>query len=191
MQGYIELDDAEGQARLLTLLAESVARMGRIERARAHLNLAIAIAKMRGAPGLLRLALEQTAVLLEQRELVQPAVQSYAQAEAVAEQQSLEGDVARYRYVRAQALLHLGERAEAIALLEDAQSRFLRRGMVREAVEPLQILRELYERNGLAADRSRVEALIHLCGQRLIRESPAPNPAEDPRPRRAPARGAT
>jgi tetratricopeptide (TPR) repeat protein len=114
--------------------------------------------------------LEQQARLLLQREAVEPAVQLFKQAEALADRESLEGEVARFRQERAQALLHLGERPEAIALLEDAQSRFLRRSMVREALESLQTLRELYERNGLTQDRSRIEALIHLCGQRLIRE---------------------
>ncbi len=184
MHGYIELDDAGGQARLLALLAESVARMGRIERARVHLNRAAAIAELRGERGLLRTILEQQARLLLQRDLVAPAVERLRKAEAVAEQESLEGEVARFRQQRAQALLHLGERPEAIALLEDAQSRYLRKGMVREAVEPLQTLRELYERNGLSADRSRIEALIHVCGQRLIRENAAPIAGEGANSRR-------
>ena len=182
MQGYVELDDASGQARLLALLADSVARMGRLERARVHLNLAAAIAELRGEAGLLKGILEQQARLLLQREAVEPAVQLFKQAEAVAERESLEGEVARFRQERAQALLHLGERPEAIALLEDAQSRFLRKSMVREAIEPLQTLRELYERNGLTQDRSRIEALIHLCGQRLIREQPGPQPPGTPAP---------
>ena len=175
MQGYVELDDAAGQAQLLALLAESVARMGRLERARVHLNLAAAIAELRGEKALLRSVLEQQARLLLQRESVESSVRLFKQAEAIAEKDALEGEVARFRQERAQALLHLGERAEAIALLEDAQSRFLRKSMVREAIVPLQTLRELYERNGLTQDRSRIEALIHMCGQRLIREQPDMN----------------
>jgi len=174
MAGYIELDDAAGQARLLALLAESVARMGRVERARVHLNLAAAIADLRGGRALLRSVLEQQARLLVQRESVEPAVRLLKKAEAIAEEEGEEGEAARYRQERAQALLHLGERPEAIALLEDAQSRYLRKGMVREAVQPLQTLRELYERNGLTEDRGRIDALIHLCGQRLLAGQAAP-----------------
>jgi tetratricopeptide (TPR) repeat protein len=174
MGGYIELDDPAGQAEVLGLLAESVAHMGRVERARVHLNLAAALAELRGERALLRRILEQQARLLLQRETIEPAVKLFKKAEAVAEQESEEGEIARFRKERAQALLHLGERPEAIALLEDAQSRYLRRGMVREAVEPLQTLRELYDLNGLTEDRSRVDALIHMCGQRLIRDN---NPA--------------
>ena len=185
MRGYIEMDDAAGQAQLLTLLAESVARMGRVERARVHLNLAAAIAELRGDRRMLRLILEQQAQLILQRSLVEPAVQLFKRAEAIADEEALEGEVARFRQVRAQALLHLGERPEAIALLEDAQSRYLRKGMVREAVEPLQTLRELYERNGLTADRSRIEALIHACGQTLIRQNAAPIAGEGPKQTRA------
>jgi tetratricopeptide (TPR) repeat protein len=191
MRGYIELDDAAGQARLLALLAESVAHMGRLERARVHLNLAAAIAELRGERTLLRSILEQQARLLLQRESIEPAVQLLKRAEAIAEQENEEGEIARYREERAKALLHLGERPEAIALLEDAQSRYLRKGMVRQAVEPLQTLRELYERNGLSEDRNRIGALIHLCGQRLIRENSAPIAGESPRtarPNRRPNR---
>jgi tetratricopeptide (TPR) repeat protein len=185
MRGYVELDDAAGQARLLALLADSVARMGRLERARVHLNLAAAIAGLRGNRKLLRSILEQQSRLLLEREAVEPAVQLLKRAEAIAEEESEEGEIARYRQERAQALLQLGERAEAIALLEDAQSRYLRKGMVREAVEPLQTLRELYERNGLSEDRGRIDALIHLCGQRLIRENAAPIAGETSRTPRA------
>jgi tetratricopeptide (TPR) repeat protein len=183
MAGYIEMDDPSGQAQVLALLAESVAHMGRIERARVHLNLAAAVAELRGQPGQLRSILEQQARLLLQRESVEPAVQLFKKAEAAAEQEDQEDEIARFRKERAQALLHMGERAEAIALLEDAQSRYLRRGMVREAVEPLQMLREMYEQNGLTEDRSRVDALIHLCGQRLIRDT-SEAPAAEPRPHR-------
>jgi tetratricopeptide (TPR) repeat protein len=168
MRGYIALDDAAGQARLLALLAESVARVGRVERARVHLNRAAAIAELRGNRGLLRAILEQQAQLLVQRDMIEPAVQRFKQAEALAELEAQEGEVARLRQERAQALLNLGERGEAIALLEDAQSRFLRKGLVREAVEPLKILKALYERAGMMEDRSRVEALVHMCGQKMI-----------------------
>jgi tetratricopeptide (TPR) repeat protein len=186
MTGYLELDDAAGQARLLALLAESVARLGRLERARVHLNRAGAVAELRGERALLQGILEQQARLALERDAVEPAVRLFKQAEDIADEQELEGEVARFRQERAQALLHLGERPEAIALLEDAQSRYLRRGMVREAVEPLQALRELYERNGLTEDKSRIEALIHLCGQRLIRERAGPLAGEAPgRPTRS------
>jgi tetratricopeptide (TPR) repeat protein len=164
--------------------------MGRVERARVHLNRAAALAELRGERGLMRQILEHQAKLLLQRDLVEPAVLRFKKAEAVAEQEALEGEVARLRQERAKALLHLGERAEAIALMEDAQSRYLRKGMVREAVEPLQALRELYELNGLASDRSRIEALIHMCGQRLIRENSAPVAGEGDSPRRPTRRSA-
>jgi len=184
MGGYIEMDDVPGQANVLALLAESVARMGRVERARVHLNLAASLAELRVERSLLRNILEQQARLLLQREAVEPAVQLFKKAEEAAERDEAEEEIARFRQERAKALLQLGERAEAIALLEDVQSRFLRRGMVREAVEPLQSLRELYELNGLTEDRSRVEALIHLCGQRLLRETAEPEADPTRMPRR-------
>ncbi|HUJ73688.1 MAG TPA: hypothetical protein VL359_02475, partial [bacterium] len=74
MQGYLELEDGYGQALLLSLVAQSVARQGRWERALVHLNLAVTLAQAQGDQRLLSFLLARQATLLLEREDVQPAL---------------------------------------------------------------------------------------------------------------------
>jgi len=82
--------------------------------------------------------------------------------------------LARCRFLRGETLSRLGELSEAVGLLEDAQSRFLRNQAHRQALGPLTLLRSIYDQSGMAEDRARVSNLIHLCGQRMIQSDSIP-----------------
>ncbi len=168
MQGYRQQEDSYGQALLLALLADSVARQSRWERALTHLNLAQAIAETaREAPLLAAICYRQSQLFLQQGD-VEQAVRLLKRAEEKALEAGLEPEAAWMRTAQAQALTHLGERAEAIALLEDAQTRLMRLRCFRDALEPLKALEELYDFAKQWGDKGRVAELVHWCGQHVI-----------------------
>jgi hypothetical protein len=169
MAGYLRLGDIYGQALLLSHLAESVARQGRWERAMVHLNLADALAQA-GSQGLLqRYVLYRQARLYLERDNVALAARLLKLAEASAAEEGRPEEVARLRAVAGAALARLGERSEAVVLLEDAQRSHVHAGRFREAVEALTTLAEVYEATGQAEELTRVQELKHFCGQKVIR----------------------
>lgn len=181
LRGYAKLDDSYGKALTLSHLAESMAEQGRWENAMARLNLAAAAAESAGHEGLLAYILMQRGELhLEHRGDLQ-AVRLFRRAETVFQGQGLDDDAARSRLAAAEALVKLGERPEAIALLEDVQNHFFTRSQYREALGPLSLLVRLYDRAEMLEDKNRVSELVHYCGQYILQGAPDVTPRSKPR----------
>ncbi len=184
---YGRLKDLYGQALLLAHLSESIARLGRWERALAHLHLAEAIATAAGEQSVLRYVLERQARLFLERESSVQALRLLKRAEASGAEEGLAGEVARLRAAQGAALARMGERSEAVGVLEDAQSRYMAQGAFREALEALAMLSRIYESTGQFEEQNRTKALMHLCGQKVLkrdderkRRRPPGEPAVDP-----------
>ncbi|MBI4084245.1 MAG: hypothetical protein HY423_16690 [Candidatus Lambdaproteobacteria bacterium] len=190
MDGYARLDDPYGKALLLVHVAESIAGLGRRERALVYLNLAGALAEAHGHTELHCHVLWQQAQLFLALGNVVKAVRLYGEAEAVADRHGAEPLAVQYRFNRAQALIELGERSEAAALLEDVQSRFRRQERHRDALEALALLGRLYQEMGQADEQQRVAGLIHASGQTLLGEENATRSERDRTPRIAPLKPA-
>ncbi len=212
MRGYTEQDDAYGKALLLAHLGDVLARQGRSERALVTYNLSASIAETEGLKQVLAYALAQQARLLLERENLVKVIRLFRRAEGLLEEEGLEMEALRLRYSAAEAMVRLGERADAIAYLEDLQSKLIRALRFREAMEPLNLLSRLYEESQSWDEKNRISQLVHLCGQHIVRgegerkrrdptlplirpvEAPAepPPPAEGeqapPAPRRGPKR---
>jgi tetratricopeptide (TPR) repeat protein len=169
LEGYGRLDDGYGQALAHAHLAESIARLGRWERAMTHLNLAEAIAAARRENAVLRYALERQARLFLERESSVQAVRLLKRAEALATEEGLESEAARHRAAQGAALARMGERSEAVGLLEDAQRRLIKQNRYREALESLAMLGRIYESTGQFEEQNRTKELMHLCGQQVIK----------------------
>lgn len=170
MEGYTALDDAYGKSLLLAHLAVSLAGQEQWDAAAAHLNLAGVIAENDAQSAVLAYVYEQQARIFRHRDNLNLAVQRYTQAETLAGGRDDAYAAGLYRQARAETLTALGERAEATALLEDAQDTLVRSGHFREGVDCLNTLHRLYERAGMADDANRVKELIHYCGQRMIQD---------------------
>jgi len=181
LRGYALLEDAYGKALALSHSAESVARLGRRDAAMARLNLAVTVAERAGHPGLQAYVLMQCGHLFLEAGNDLQAIRLYRAAEAVYQRQGMDDDAAKSRYAAGEVLARLGERAEAIALLEDVQSHFFGQKQYRDALKPLSLLLHLYEQAGLWDDKNRVGELIHFCGQYIIHGESESAPAQAPR----------
>lgn len=178
MEGYTTLDDTYGQALLLAHLAEAQAAQGRWERAFSLYNLAGVVAENDGHRAVVLHVLQRQGQLAGERDNLTHAIRLFQRAEnSLAKEGSADAQV-RFRFLRAQALSRLGETAEAIALLEDVQTHLVRGGESQAAMEPLSLLRQLYEDEGLSEERARVTQLLHLSGQRMIQTDLLPRPVE-------------
>ena len=183
MAGYVRLDDTYGQALLLTQLGECLARQDRQERALATLNLAFGMADAAGLSELAAYALIVQANLYVARKNHLRATHLLRQAEHHYDASLTEHAVIGVRQLLAEALIGMGERGEAIALLEDVQTRLWSREEYHEAIHPLRLLITLYTETGVAADKERITQMLHWAGQHMIRvEKAAPRafPAEPP-----------
>jgi len=169
LEGYFRAQDAYGQALLLAHVAESLARLGRWERAMVNLNLAEALAEAHGVRPVQRFAWERKAALFLERDSPVLAAKLLKRAETSCAEDGLEAEVARLRAAQGTALARLGERHEAAGLLEDAQSRFVRLGRFREALEALVVLGKIYESLGQTDEENRARELMHFCGQRVLK----------------------
>jgi tetratricopeptide (TPR) repeat protein len=180
LAGYRRLNSAYGHALALAHLAGSIAQLGRWERAMTHLNLAEAIAATRSERTVLRYVLERQAELHLQRESFAQALRLLKRAETSAAEDALEVEVARHRAAQGTALARMGERSQAVGVLEDARTRFMNLGRNREALEVLALLSRIYESTGQFEEQARVKELMHQCGQKVLRGP------EERRRRRAP-----
>jgi tetratricopeptide (TPR) repeat protein len=178
MQGYTALGDTYGQALLLCHLAEAQGAQGRWERAHSLFNLASLVAENDAHREVVTHVLRQQGQLCRARDNYTHALRLYQRAEKLVEKDDPPDELARFRFLRAQALATLGETAEAIALLEDVQAHHVRLHQSQTAMEPLSLLRQLYEDEGLPEERSRVTQLMHLSGQRMIQTDLLPRPVE-------------
>ena len=178
MQGYTELGDSYGQALLLCHLAEAQAAQSRWERAMSLFNLAGVVAENDQHREVVTHVLWRQGLLCRQRDNLTQAIRLFQRAEQVLKGEEPPLRAAQFRFLRAQALSVLGETAEAIALLEDVQTHLLRNHQSQAAMEPLNLLRRLYEDEGQSEERARVTQLMHLSGQRLIQTDLLPRPIE-------------
>ena len=94
------------------------------------------------------------------------------------EREGLEMEALHLRYSAAEAMMRLGERADAVAFLEDLQIKLIRGHKFREALEPLNLLGQLYEESGSWDEKDRVTELVHLCGQSIVQEVDARREAD-------------
>ena len=168
MEGYTRRDNHYGKALLLAHLAESVALQGRPERALVNLNLAAGIAEAQDEKTLLAHVLAQQARISAQREDLIAVIRLFRKAEAMLEGAGLELEALQLRYSAAEAMVRLGERADAVALLEDLQTKLMRGHHIHEALEPLRLLGEVYEESGSWDEKNRISELLHLCGQSIV-----------------------
>ena len=175
-QGYTELGESYGQALLLCHFAQAQAAQGRWQRAHSLFNLAAVVAENDQHGAVLTYVLWQQGQLCRSRDDLVRAVAVFQRAEKLVEHEHPPERLAQFRFQRAQALSLLGETAEAIALLEDVQAHYLRHQQNQAAMEPLTLLRRLYEDQGLTDERNRVARLMHLGGQRMIQVDAIPKP---------------
>lgn len=145
-----------------------------------HLNLAEAIAVARQERAVLRYVLERQAQLYLERESSVQALRRLKRAETAATEDGAEAEAARLRAAQGIALARMGERSEAVGLLEDAQARHLRLEHFRDALESLAVLSRIYESTGQFEEQNRTKELMHLCGQHVLRSG------DERRRRRAP-----
>ncbi len=169
MEGYTHLEDPYGKALAFSHLAESLAHRERTAPALGYFNLASVLAENHDLRLLLAYVLEQQGRLYKERENQVQALRLFQQAEDIAAEEGRPELFIRYRFVKAETLVELGELAEAYVLLEDVQSRLIRTGRAREAIEPLSLLRRLYDDIGMDDDKNRVVRLLHECGQHMLR----------------------
>ena len=178
MQGYTDAADSYGQALLLCHLADAQAAQGRWERANSLYNLATVVAENDQHKEVVLHALWQQGHLCRKRDNLTQAIKLFQRAEKLLEKEEPRHRLARFRFLRAQVLATLGETAEAIALLEDVQTHLVSTHQSQAAMEPLGLLRRLYEDEGLAEERARTSQLLHLTGQRMIQAEMLPRPTE-------------
>jgi tetratricopeptide (TPR) repeat protein len=176
MQGYTEQGDTYGQALLLCHLADGQAAQGRWERAHSLYNLAGVVAENDRHGEVLTHVLLRQGQLCRERDNLTQAVKLFHRAERLVEHEDPPHRLTQFRFLRAQVLSLLGETGEAIALLEDVQAHLVSTHQSQAAMEPLNLLRRLYEDQGLTEERSRVSRLMNLSGQRMIQTDLLPRP---------------
>ncbi|MCH8844458.1 MAG: hypothetical protein IID61_15975 [SAR324 cluster bacterium] len=181
LQGYLRLDDSYGKALVLSHVAESMVRLGRWERAMARLNLAEAVARSGQFNILHAYICSQRARMYLVRDNVLQASRQFRAAEAVLQSDGNLDEASRNRLAAAEALVRLGERSEAIALLEDVQNHLFRRNRYREALQSLTLLSRLYEEVKMWDDKNRVGELIHFCGQYILQGATEEIPSDGPK----------
>lgn len=172
MRGYHVLRDSYGQALLLCHLAECMAHQGRGERALTNLHLAISIAEADGLRALKAYLLSVRAGISMERDNLVMALRLFRQAEELLDQEGQVMEALHMRYSAAEALLRLGERADAAAFLEDLQTKLMRGRYYRDALDPLNLLGKIYEESGSWDERDRITELVHLCGQSIVQGEP-------------------
>lgn len=170
MQGYERLGDAYGKALALTHLAEAYAGQNRGERALATLNLAISVAEEAGLNQILAYAYGVQGRLFLARENLLQGIRLLRKAEGITEAEGHEKEALALGFAASEALVRLGERADAMALLEDQQTRLMRGLWFREALDALNLLGRLYEESGSWDEKNRVTQLGHLCGQKMMQK---------------------
>lgn len=176
MQGYAALGDAYGQALLLSHLASAQAAQGRWERAHSLYNLAAVVGENDQQRDVVVHVLWQQALLCRQRDNLTQALTLFERAERLVQHEEPPDRLPTLRFLRAQTLSRLGETGEAIALLEDVQTHLIRAERHQQAMEPLTLLRALYEEQGQEDERNRVGRLMNLAGQRMIQADMLPRP---------------
>lgn len=174
MAGYTQLENTYGQSLLLSHLAETLIGLGRWEMACGYYNLAAVVAENDQQPEVLAYIYLRQGALFGKRDDLLQADRVFRRAEQLAESTGNLTALARCRFLRGETLSRIGEVSEAVALLEDAQSRCLRRHAHQQALGPLTLLKSIYDESGMDEDRSRISQLIHLCGQRMIQSDALP-----------------
>lgn len=182
MAGYVRLDDNYGKALLLMHHGESVSRHGHQERALAVFNLALEITEGQDAKDLAAFILKNIADIYLDRGTYLQALRMLRRAEQYLDDAENIDESTRVRQMMAEALSAMGESGEAIALLEDVQTRLWDRKQYREAVKPLTLLNKLYTATKAAEDKERIGQLLHWAAQRVIHEDD--NPEGESRSRR-------
>ena len=183
MQGYTVMEDSYGKALLLAHLAECLSQQGRNERAMAHLNLAYSIAGSVTALPLQAHILVLQATLTAQRNNLLFAVKLFRKAEGLLEQAGEPYSALEVRFMATRELARLGERSDAIALLEDIQNKLLSERLYRKAVESLALLSRLYEEMEMWEEKNRVSQLVYLCGQSMTKDEDLRKDPNDGKPR--------
>jgi len=178
MQGYTVLRDSYGQSLLLCHLATAQASQGRWQRAHSLYNLATVVAENDQHKEVVLHALWQQGHLCRERDNLTQAIRLFQRAERLLEKDEPRTRQAQFRFLRAHALSALGETAEAIALLEDVQTHLVSTHQSQAAMDPLNLLRRLYEDEGMDKERARIAQLMHLTGQRMIQAEMLPRPVE-------------
>lgn len=182
MAGYMRLEDNYGKGLLLMHRAESNAQEGQADRALATLNMALEISERDGLKDLCAYILRDMAEVYHERGSHLHAVRLLRQAELHLDEIEHAHESVHVRQLIAESLAAMGEHGEAIALLEDVQTKLQATERYRELVKPLTLLSKLYGETGAAADKERVGQLLHWSAQRVIHEDDAPETR--PRPRR-------
>ena len=170
MHGYNLLGDDYGKGLLLSHLAECLFHQGRNERAMAHLNLAFSIAKSANEVGLQAHIMSLQAMLTARRNNLLLAIRHYREAESLLEGEGEEDSALYLRFLATKEMTRLGELSDAVALLEDTQSRLMTKREYRKAVEPLSLLSRLYEEMEMWEEKNRVSQLVYLCGQSITKD---------------------
>ena len=169
MQAYARRDHQEGKSLLLLHLARSVRQQGRTERALVTLHQARALAEDAGLLRLSACVIVEQALIQRRRGSHLRAIQLLDAAEKHHETLADELAMARLRELKADAFLAIHERHEAVALLEDVQSRLWAKQAYRQALSALSTLAALYEEEQAYEEHQRVQQLIHWGGQALLR----------------------
>ncbi|MDH5752538.1 MAG: hypothetical protein OEZ59_08990 [Deltaproteobacteria bacterium] len=170
MDGYSFMDDSYGQALSLTHLGECQAVQDHLAGAVRHLNLARIIAETHSLFPVLTYVFQRLGLLFKDRDNHVQALRMFELAEMLSGTQGRQNLFCRYRHQRAEILVELGESGRAFALLEDVQTRLINSKSYQEAINPLSLLRAIYEEMGMQEDLERIMTLMHLCGQHILQE---------------------
>jgi tetratricopeptide (TPR) repeat protein len=181
MAGYMRLEDNYGKGLLLMHRAESNAQEGQPDRALATLNMALEISERDALKDLCAYILRDMAEVYHERGSFVQAVRLLRQAELHLDEIEHAHESVHVRQLIAESLAAMGEQGEAIALLEDVQSKLQAAERYRELVKPLTLLSKLYGATGATADKERVGQLLHWSAQRVIHEDVPPDTRPSPR----------
>lgn len=168
MRGYVELEDPYGKTLALHHAAEDDRKRGRFEQGISLLNLARHMAQSHDLKDLEAAILTQKADMEQQRGNLVAASRAWREAEKRFDGLKQDDESLNCRLKLADVLVALGERSEALALLEDGQARLFRDQKYRLALEPLRKLSQLYEESAMWNEKERVTQMIQFCGQYII-----------------------
>jgi tetratricopeptide (TPR) repeat protein len=144
--------------------------------------MALSIAEASGATSILAYIHSLQGKLYLARNNLLQAIRLLRKAETITEAEGHEMEALKLRFLAVEAMVRLGERADAIALLEDLQTRLMRGLRFREALDGLNLLSRLYEESGSWDEKNRVTQLVHLCGQKMIQHDGEQRPINEARP---------